>query len=152
MSDSKEQKPFATSGSGKSDAEVAFELLNKLKGQGIWGEKNMPAILDMYAECLDAVKGYRVYDGQKRLIAPIRKVMNHKIVNENAGANAISQRAQPAHLRPEQSQQSQQLPSNPTQQAGHTQPGQQAVHQPQPLTQSNPVQMQQQHLQQQIRK
>ena len=63
-------EPFATAGSGKSDPEVAFDLLNKLKGQGVWGERNKAAILDMYAECLDAVKGYRAYEGQKRVIVP----------------------------------------------------------------------------------
>ncbi|MEP1231078.1 MAG: hypothetical protein ABJG88_10420 [Litorimonas sp.] len=53
-------------GSGKSEAEVAFELLNKLKGQGVWGERNISAILDMYAECLDAARGLRKYEGQNR--------------------------------------------------------------------------------------
>ena len=59
-------------GSGKSEAEVAFELLNKLKGQGVWGERNISAILDMYAECLDAAKGLRVYSGQNRVDVPIK--------------------------------------------------------------------------------
>lgn len=59
-------------GYGKSEAEVAFELLNKLKGQGVWGERNISAILDMYAECLDAAKGLRVYSGQNRVDVPIK--------------------------------------------------------------------------------
>ena len=54
-------------GSGKSEAEVAFDLLSKLKGQGVWGERNISSILDMYAECLDAAKGLRAYEGQKRV-------------------------------------------------------------------------------------
>ena len=65
-------EPFATAGSGKSEPEVAFDLLNKLKGQGVWGERNMPAILDMYAECLDAVKGLRAYEGQNRIYPVVK--------------------------------------------------------------------------------
>ena len=60
-------------GSGKSEAEVAFDLLSKLKGQGVWGERNIGAILDMYAECLDAAKGLRAYEGQKRVEVAIHK-------------------------------------------------------------------------------
>ncbi|WP_026941138.1 hypothetical protein [Hellea balneolensis] len=58
-------------GSGKSEAEVAFDLLSKLKGQGVWGERNISAILDMYAECLDAAKGLRAYEGQERINVPV---------------------------------------------------------------------------------
>ena len=46
---------------GKTAEEVAFDLLSKLKGSGVWGERNMSEILDMYAECLDAAKGKRDY-------------------------------------------------------------------------------------------
>ena len=63
---------ITAAGSGKSEAEIAFELLNKLKGQGVWGERNISAILDMYAECLDAAKGLRAYEGQKRIDVPIQ--------------------------------------------------------------------------------
>ena len=63
MSENNEAGSFATAGSGKSEAEVAFDLLSKLKGQGVWGERNVGAILDMYAECLDAAKGFRAYEG-----------------------------------------------------------------------------------------
>ena len=45
--------------SGKSKEEIAFELVSKLKGVGVWGENNMVAILDMYAECLEATSGKR---------------------------------------------------------------------------------------------
>ena len=41
--------------SGKSKEEIAFELVSKLKGVGVWGENNMQAILDMYAQCLDCL-------------------------------------------------------------------------------------------------
>ena len=50
--------------SGKSKEEVAFELLAKLKGVGIWGENNLEAILDMYAQCLEATSGLRPVDGK----------------------------------------------------------------------------------------
>jgi len=73
MSDSNEAQSFATAGSGKSEAEVAFDLLNKLKGQGVWGERNVSAILDMYAECLDATKGLRAYECQNRVEAPTKQ-------------------------------------------------------------------------------
>lgn len=72
MSDTNENNGFAAAGSGKSEAEVAFDLLNKLKGQGVWGERNIEAILNMYAECLDATKGLRAYPGQNRVEAPVR--------------------------------------------------------------------------------
>ncbi|CAM3715404.1 hypothetical protein [Litorimonas haliclonae] len=45
--------------SGKSKEEIAFELVSKLKGVGVWGENNMDQILDMYAECLEATSGMR---------------------------------------------------------------------------------------------
>ena len=72
MSENNEASSFATAGSGKSDAEVAFDLLSKLKGQGVWGERNLGAILDMYAECLDAAKGYRSYEGQNKVDVPVK--------------------------------------------------------------------------------
>lgn len=50
--------------SGKSKEEVAFELVSKLKGVGVWGENNMVAILDMYSECLEATSGLRSVDGK----------------------------------------------------------------------------------------
>jgi len=51
--------------SGKSKEEIAFELVSKLKGVGVWGENNMVAILDMYAECLEATSGLRSVGGKK---------------------------------------------------------------------------------------
>jgi len=32
--------------SGKSKEEIAFELVSKLKGLGVWGENNIDSILD----------------------------------------------------------------------------------------------------------
>ncbi|WP_416876783.1 hypothetical protein [Litorimonas sp.] len=52
--------------SGKSKEEIAFELVSKLKGVGVWGENNMGQILDMYAECLEATSGLR----NKKAAAP----------------------------------------------------------------------------------
>lgn len=120
---------FATAGSGKSEAEVAFDLLNKLKGQGVWGERNKSDILDMYAECLDAARGLRVYEGQRRVDAPILT------------AGASSQAARPA------------APQMQAQPAPAPMPAPQAELQPapQPTQQAaNPVQVQQQQIQQQI--
>jgi len=51
--------------SGKTKEEIAFELVSKLKGVGVWGENNMQAILDMYAECLEATSGQRQLPGRK---------------------------------------------------------------------------------------
>ncbi len=50
--------------SGKSKEEIAFELVSKLKGVGVWGENNMVQILDMYAKCLEATSGLREVDGK----------------------------------------------------------------------------------------
>lgn len=72
MSENNEGGAFAAASSGKSPEEIAFELVNKLKGQGVWGERNISAILDMYAECLDAAKGLRSYAGQNRVDMPVK--------------------------------------------------------------------------------
>jgi len=122
-------EPFATAGSGKSDPEVAFDLLNKLKGQGVWGEKNKPAILDMYAECLDAVKGLRAYEGQNRIETPVRRVASAQPQTAPSVAAPAVATPAPAIATPAQ---------------------QMAQPAPQSAPQPNPVQSQQQHLQQQI--
>ena len=49
--------------SGKTKEEIAFDLVSKLKGVGVWGEQNMQQILDMYAECLEATSGLRAVKG-----------------------------------------------------------------------------------------
>lgn len=102
MSDNQEAKPFAASGSGKSPEEVAFDLVNKLKGQGVWGEKNMPAILDMYAECLDTVRGLRAYSGQNRIEVPVRIGTPKKPATAPANLAAQSVPSQP--VQPQQAQ------------------------------------------------
>ena len=123
MSDNNEAGSFATAGSGKSEAEVAFDLLSKLKGQGVWGERNISAILDMYAECLDAAKGYRSYEGQNKVDVPVKTATAKP-------AQPVQQTAQAA----------------PTQQV-QAQPAQTQAVQPQPQ-QVQPVHAQQQALQQ----
>ena len=55
---------------GKSKEEVAFELVAKLKGVGVWGEHNRAEILDMYAECLEATSGLRQLPGRKPVAQP----------------------------------------------------------------------------------
>ncbi len=98
MSDNAEIE-LTAAGSGKSEAEVAFELLSKLKGQGVWGERNMSAILDMYAECLDAAKGLRAYEGQRRVEVPIK---SGAAAPANVTAQRPAQAQQPAQPRAQQ--------------------------------------------------
>lgn len=47
----------------KTQEEIAFEMLSKLKGLGVWGEGNKDEILDLFAECLIAAKGERRVKG-----------------------------------------------------------------------------------------
>jgi len=47
----------------KTQEEIAFEMLSKLKGLGVWGEGNKDEILDLFAECLIAAKGQRRVKG-----------------------------------------------------------------------------------------
>ena len=127
MSDNSEASSFAAASSGKSPEEVAFELLNKLKGQGVWGEKNMGNILDMYAECLDAAKGLRVYEGQNRVEVPIKGA---------APAQAAPQQAAPMRAAPVQAAAPMRamtppapMQAAPAPQAQNVQAQQQALHQ-----------------------
>lgn len=125
MSDNNEAGSFATTGSGKSEPEVAFDLLNKLKGQGVWGERNVGAILDLYAECLDAAKGLRSYEGQKRVEVPIQKLEAPKAAPVRQAAPAQTQAPQPQAAQAPQTQPAQaQAPQTAPLQA------QQAVQQP----------------------
>jgi len=114
---------LTAAGSGKSEAEVAFELLSKLKGQGVWGERNMGDILDMYAECLDAAKGLRAYEGQKRV----------EVAIHNSSSKAAPQKA------PQQMPADTQPPAAPRQAAPPV-----AAPQPQAVPQQQPVHAQQQ--------
>ncbi len=139
MSES-ETASITASGSGKSEAEVAFDLLNKLKGQGVWGERNLTAILDMYAECLDAAKGLRPYAGQTRVNAPIHA--------PGSNVQPAARAAAPNSVQPQVQSQAQPLAQTPAQPLAQAplQPQAQPV-QAQPM-QAKPVQAQQQMLQQ----
>lgn len=104
--------------SGKSKEEIAFELVSKLKGVGVWGENNKSAILDMYAECLEATSGLRDVEGVTSAA---------KIVQETIPEVAIAAAPEPV-LPPQQNQQ-------PVQQAAQyvpQQPIQQPTQQPMP--------------------
>ncbi len=105
---------ITAAGSGKSEVEIAFELVSKLKGQGVWGERNQADILDMYAECLDAVRGLRPYKGQNRVDAPIHtapqtqpqiqaqaQVQAQAPVPNSAPAQPQSQAQNPAQSQPQ---------------------------------------------------
>ena len=123
MSENNEAGSFATAGSGKSEAEVAFDLLSKLKGQGVWGERNVGAILDMYAECLDAAKGFRAYEGQNKVDVPVSKAQATQQVQPTAQtapqtqAPAQVQQAQPpVQTQPVQAQPQQAQPVHAQQQ------------------------------------
>jgi len=123
MSDNNEAGSFATAGSGKSEAEVAFDLLSKLKGQGVWGERNVDAILDMYAQCLDAAKGLRAYEGQKRVDVAIHKVAGEPILKTappqspvNMQPTTATRQTPPVQAQP-QPQPQQQQPVHAQQQA-----------------------------------
>lgn len=105
MSENNEASSFATTGSGKSEAEVAFDLLNKLKGQGVWGERNKDAILDMYAECLDAAKGYRVYEGQNKVDVPVKTATAKPAQPVQRAAQAVPPQQAPAQVQPQAQQQ-----------------------------------------------
>ncbi len=91
--------------SGKSKEEIAFELVSKLKGVGVWGENNMAQILDMYAECLEATSGMR----------------NKKPAPQQAAAQNQTARPAPPQFAPQQQQQT--APTQPM----HPQSQQQAV-------------------------
>ena len=91
-----EAQDLTAAGSGKSEAEVAFELVSKLKGQGVWGERNMAAILDMYAECLDAAKGLRAYEGQKRVEVAIQKSAGEPILQVAPSQTPVNMAPPPA--------------------------------------------------------
>ena len=100
MSEQIEGGSFAAASSGKSPEEIAFELVNKLKGQGVWGERNKSDILDLYAECLDAANGLRTYAGQNRVESPVKRP------GQSSGQSPVQTSAQPAAA-PQQTQASQ---------------------------------------------
>jgi len=87
--------------SGKSKEEIAFELVSKLKGVGVWGENNMVAILDMYAECLEATSGLRAVDG-KTPAALVLKGQNAAAAPAPAPAAPAPRQAAPMRAAPAQ--------------------------------------------------
>ena len=94
--------------SGKSPEEIAFELVAKLKGMGIWGEKNMSNILDMYAECLDAAQGKRKYIPGRAILDPADQAKLDAAHKQAVQRKAQQARAQAAPAQPAQSAQAQQ--------------------------------------------
>ena len=108
--------------SGKSKEEIAFDLVSKLKGVGVWGENNMVQILDMYAQCLEATSGLRAVEGKKPSAV---------LLAEAASAAAKAPAAQaPAALAPRQAPPVQQPPLQQPQVRQQQQMVQQAYQQP----------------------
>lgn len=123
--------------SGKTPEEVAFELVAKLKGLGVWGEKNMPDILDMYSECLDAAKGQRKYIPGRCIMEPADRAKLDALHKANAQPAQQPQSAPQPHVQPQATQaQPQRAPQPQAQPHGQTQ------------AQAQPVQRQQQMIQQ----
>ena len=120
--------------SGKTPEEIAFELVAKLKGMGVWGEKNMPDILDMYAECLDAAKGQRKYIPGRCIMEPADK----------AKLDAL-------HKAKAQQAQQQRAPQAQAQRAPQPQVQAQRAPQPQAAASAQPVHQQQQMVQQALK-
>ena len=119
--------------SSKTPEEIAFELVAKLKGMGIWGEKNMADILDMYAECLDATQGKRKYIPGRCILEPADQAKldaaHKQAVQRKAQQSAPQAQARPAQTQPVQAQ--------PVQaQAAQAQPVQSAQAQQQMLQQA----------------
>jgi len=83
----------SVSATGKSQEEVAFDLVSKLKGQGVWGERNIGQILDMYAECLIATKGQRIVEGLKAAEQPLTVVRAQAAPTQTASPVHVQQQA-----------------------------------------------------------
>jgi len=89
--------------SGKSKEEIAFDLVSKLKGVGVWGENNMTAILDMYAECLEATSGMRNVKGVSSANAAAVQVAAPQAGPQHSPQHAVPQPVQqPLHQQPPQ--------------------------------------------------
>jgi len=56
----------------------------------------MAAILDMYAECLDAAKGLRAYEGQKRVEVAIQKSAGEPILQVAPSQTPVNMAPPPA--------------------------------------------------------
>lgn len=96
-----------SSSSGKSKEEVAFDILSKLKGVGIWGENNKDAILDMYAECLIATSGKRLTPAQKAAQQqPVAPLAQPRSANATlSAARQLAQSPQDIGIQPVHAQQ-----------------------------------------------
>jgi len=93
--------------SGKSKEEIAFEILSKLKGVGVWGENNRTEILDMYAECLEATSGLRELKGKTPSALKLSGQSTH------AATPASAPVAPPQAAAPRQAVPPQQAPAQP---------------------------------------
>ena len=98
---------------GKSKEEVAFELVAKLKGVGVWGEHNRAEILDMYAECLEATSGLRQLPGRK----PVAQAQAQAQVQPQAQPAPATAQPQAAPQQPVVQQQQQRVQQAYQQQA-----------------------------------
>ena len=110
--------------SGKTPEEIAFELVAKLKGMGVWGERNMPDILDMYAECLDAAQGMRKYIPGRCILEPADKAKLdavHKAKAQQAQQQRAPQAQAQAQRAPQPQAQQQRAPQPQTAQPVHQQ-------------------------------
>jgi len=96
--------------SGKSKEEVAFELVSKLKGVGVWGENNMSQILDMYALCLEATSGLRELDGKTPSALKLQGVASKATPAKSAPQQPAPARRAVQQQRAQQAYQQQQQP------------------------------------------
>ena len=99
----------------KTQEEIAFEMLSKLKGLGVWGEGNKNEILDLYAECLIAAQGRRRVKGLEAAeVAPAFKPgFKQTPLPDPAAQRAVTPQA-PQHAAPLVAPQ--QAPANPVHQ------------------------------------
>ena len=122
--------------SGKSKEEIAFDLVSKLKGVGVWGENNMVAILDMYAQCLEATSGLRSVDGQP---SAAQKLASQTTAPAPAAAPAV-RAAAPVRPAAPQHQPAPAAPQQPIAQQPQVRQQQQMVQQAYQQQQQPPVQ------------
>ncbi len=116
--------------SGKSKEEVAFEILSKLKGVGIWGENNQEAILDMYSKCLEATAGLREVDGKTPLALRTAAQAPAPAVQAAAAPIIPPQVARASHPAQSQVPPRAQQPATPAQQQQRVQQAYQQQNQP----------------------
>jgi len=90
---------------GKSKEEIAFELVSKLRGVGVWGENNMQEILNMYAECLEATSGLRTLEGREPSALQLAKAGAPKTSVPRKAAAPAGVPQQPVHQQQQRVQQ-----------------------------------------------